>query len=146
MTTPPVSPQSPADSAPQAHRAPAGYPAPAAYAAPGSAAPASAARGNPYGLASIVVGAVLLLSLLLQMILQAAALGGTGDALSIIGVAGNLVQGILSIVAVALGVVGLTRRGRPQALAGVGTGIGVALLVSTIVWALLYPAALSLFL
>ncbi|KAA9144434.1 hypothetical protein F6B41_30510 [Microbacterium lushaniae] len=153
MTTPPVSPQSPADSAPQAHRAPAAYPAPAAYAAPASGAPApatyapatSAMRGNPLGLASTVIGAVLLLSLFLQMIVQVGAIGrGDVGMLGIIGVATNVIQGLLALAAVVCGAIGLTRRGRPQALAGIGTGIGVAMLISTIVWGLLYPAVLSL--
>ncbi|TFV84813.1 hypothetical protein E4V99_07155 [Microbacterium sp. dk485] len=137
MTTPP---QSPAPSAPQAYGTPAGYPSPAAY-----APAASAVRGNPFGLASAVVGAVLLLSLFLQMIVQVGAIGrGDVSMLGIIGVATNLIEGLLAVTAVVLGIIGLTRRGRPQALAGIGTGIGVAMLISTIVWGLLYPAVLSL--
>lgn len=139
MTTPPASPQPAAPSSPQPYGTPAGYPAPASYA---PAAPA--VRGNPFGLASTVVGAVLLLSLFLQMIVQVGAIGrGDVSMLGIIGVATNLIEGLLAVTAVVLGIIGLTRRGRPQALAGIGTGIGVAMLISTVVWGLLYPAVLS---
>jgi hypothetical protein len=101
--------------------------------------------GNPFGLVAIIAGGLLLLSTIVQVGVQTAAVARDDfEALGLSSGVSTLIDGLISLVAVVFGIIGLAQRGRPHALAGIGAGIGIATLVSAIVWGLIYPAALSL--
>lgn len=117
------------------------YAPPPGYAA---APPAPAPRNtNVPGVISVILGGVLLVTATVSMLAQFAAIqSGHHEWFLVIGPATQVVEGLLAVGAVATGIVGLTRKGRPKALAGIGLGIGVAVLWQN-VGALLYNALAS---
>ena len=101
--------------------------------------PASRTTNVP-GVISVILGGVLLGTATISMLAQFAAIqSGHHEWFLVINPATQLVQGLLAVGAVAAGIAGLTRKGRPKALAGIGLGIGVAVLWQSL-GAVLYNA------
>jgi hypothetical protein len=103
------------------------------------APPAPARAGNPLGVASIVLAAVLVVfgigtriigyaapSIAASAHLPASSFGVIFGALGGVGL-------VVGIAAAALGIVGVTRPGLPHALAAAGMAIGIFVIVSWIV-------------
>lgn len=165
MTTPPASSTPPPASAgppfvPGQQTPPPPYsPAPQQSAAlfsagpqhPGSPHPGTAAgaapgrRGNPFGLVSLLAAAAIFLSMIVQLIAQVNAVAGDDyQLLGVLGLVTSVINGIFAIVAITFGIIGLARRGRSHVLAGIGLGVGITTLISTLLWGLVYPLALNL--
>lgn len=109
-----------------------------------AASPPARPAPNPLGLAALVVGAIGPLLGVLFLIIQAAALGSGGtDAFQLIGTAHSVLSGLISIAALVLGLVAITRPGRSRTLAAAGIALGAAGLVE-VLGSLLYGAVLSL--
>lgn len=154
MTTPPY-PQQPGQAppppyapGPQAGPVPTGYPQGAypAYASapyPPSTEPGVTSRRNTLGLVSVIVGAVPLLLGLISPFVTLLAYHGTNY--DLIGLANAILNGIgflLGLAALIIGLIAVTRKGLPKALAGIGIGLGIGATWGGIT-ALLYPVVLQ---
>jgi hypothetical protein len=90
-----------------------------------------ARTGNLLGLVALIVGVVLLMFGFVMMLVQGGLIAAeVYDALGAVSLLNTVVSGLLAAAAIVLGAVGLAQRGRPKALAGIGLGIGAAVLVS----------------
>lgn len=95
-------------------------------------------RRNPFGLASLIVGAVLLLASPLIGALLPALMMRSEAGWSAVGIAMNvqaLIGAGIALIATALGVVGLLQRDRGRTTAIIGTTLGASYLVTTLVGA-----------
>lgn len=109
----------------------ASYGPPPSYAS-APAAPARPAR-NVMGIVALVIGAVLLLSSTTSLVAQAFLIRAADYTLISTVLAGfSTLQGILAVAGVVCGSIGLALKGRPKGAAGVGLGIGVAVLWSVL--------------
>lgn len=112
------------------------YPNPAPPADP---RPVSAASANPIGLASFIVAIGLVVVSLASIVLAYAlpvALGGTTDGyqtLAAILGAFNVATGVIAVVALVLGIIGLTRPHARRAMAAAGAAVGAYALAESIV-------------
>lgn len=110
----------------------------------GDAAGESAAR-NPLGLVSVIVGAVpLLLGLIGPFLPLAIMSAGNYGLYSVVIAVLNGVGLVMGIAALVIGVVAITRKGLPKALAGIGVGLGIAAVWGGLT-AFLYPLVADLF-
>jgi hypothetical protein len=127
-----AAPDAPYGAAPQ-YAAP-GYAAgaypPAAY--PAAAATPAPAR-NPLGLAALIIGGILMLNSLVSLLVQTATIrGGNFPMIGAITAFFSVAQGALAVAAIICGAIALTRKGRAKGAAGVGLGIGIAVLWSVL--------------
>lgn len=117
-------------------------PQPHAYGPPAEAA--AARPGNPAGLVSVIAVAGLVLLDLINMGMQTAAYSDGGYmAIGFWSFAIGIVRTLVALVAVIFGIIGLTRRDRPKALAGIGLGAGALSLTSSLMWSLIYPVLMA---
>lgn len=111
-----------------------------------ASAPAIARTGNPFARASLVLVVVLLVVTLGTRILAVVAPAIAARAhLPVVGIssllgAAGLVEIVVALAAGVVGLVGVTRPGRPHGLAAAGMGIGFAAAAST---GLIYVANLA---
>ena len=117
------------------------YAPPPGYAA---APPPPASRTtNVPGVISVILGGVLLVTATVSLFTQFAIMtSGQYELIGVVSSVMGIIQSLLAIGAIATGIIGLTRKGRPKALAGIGLGIGVAVLWQNL-GALLYSALAS---
>lgn len=111
---------------------PPGYAAGPAVTPPAAIAPAPQRR-NVAGLISFILGIVLLVTMTVNLVAQIA-LVTSGGYLAMSGVLAILgfLQTALALGAIVAGVIGLVRKDLGKALAGIGLGIGIAVLWSNI--------------
>ena len=122
----------PYTAAPDAYATASYGPPPSYVSAPDAAAPARPAR-NVMGIVALVIGAVLLLSSTISLVAQAFLIRAADYVLISTVLAGfSTLQGILAVAGVVCGSIGLALKGRPKGAAGVGLGIGVAVLWSVL--------------
>lgn len=82
---------------------------------------------NPLGLVSVILGGIPLLFGLLAPLLYLVT-ARSGD-YNLVGVFSGILNGlsvVLGVAALIVGLIALTRKWQPKALAGVGTGLGIA--------------------
>lgn len=100
--------------------------------------------GNPLGVVSVIVAAVVLLLGMAFLILQAGVIAsGRYEVLQWINIANSAISGLLGLVALIVGAIGLAQKGRPKALAGIGVGVGIAVVVG-VVSGLLYTTLIAI--
>lgn len=162
--TDPAEPQPAPPNAGSPYDAPAqaGFPKPAYAQEPSSATPGGAPydgtpydgtpyggrseprSGNPLGVVSVIVAAVVLLLGMAFLILQAGVIAsGRYEALQWINIANSAISGLLGLVALIVGAIGLAQKGRPKALAGIGVGVGIAVVVG-VLSGLLYTTLIAI--
>jgi hypothetical protein len=134
---PPVPPPSPGLGGP-------GYANRSGYLPVGEAGLASPATGSRLGLVAVILGgAALVLELvfaIVQVGLIASELYSVFDLASYVH---NFLITPLAVGGIVLGAIALARRGTPKALAGIGLGIGIAMLVEAIT-SVLYTVVIPL--
>lgn len=123
----------PPPSAPYGAVPPGVAPSGAGYGAAPAPTPAARPARNALGIVALVLGAIILVTSSMSLVVQASMMR-TGDYAAIGAILGAfaLVQGALALAAIVCGGIGLALRGRAKGAADVGLGIGV-----TALWAVL---------
>lgn len=100
--------------------------------------------GNVAGLIAVIAAGAMAVVSVAALVAQAFALvEGGGAAFRLVSIAGAVATAVVAIVAIVFGIVGLTRRGRPKALAGIGLGAGAMQLFGVATGSFLYPALVT---
>ena len=150
----PAAPGSPVPSSPATPGTPAA-PArptpgtPAAPAAPGSLAASAAPHPrNNFGTVALIAGIAAIVLNFISVVNQAFQYANAVSDMSILSTIQltatvfMLVHGLLAVAAIVFGILGLSAKGRPKGMAGIGLGIGVTALCATLS-TLLYSGLIS---
>ena len=94
---------------------------------------ASPRRSNPFGLASLIAGVLLLILSIAAQALTPVVASGPGVPLRTSMLIPPLLPAIMAAIATVLGIIGLLLRDRPRTAAIIGTTLGASLLVVRVV-------------
>lgn len=99
---------------------------------------------NPLGLVSVILGGIpLLFGVIVPFVILAITRLGDYNLIGIFSALFNGLAFVLGVAALVVGLFAITRKGLPKALAGIGTGLGIAAAWGGIT-AFLYPVVMQL--